>query len=415
MIPSVDVYLSAGDDGLDVLVGRARFNLRRGRVSTAFSYDEKYLTSNGAFAIDPALPLQASPLYVDGLPGAFRDSAPDRWGRHLISRRLREDADATDVLRSLDDADYLLGVHDDARQGALRYSAAGSDERLSADGGVPPRIELPRLLAASNRIAGELGSADDVKTLLDAGSGSLGGARPKASVVDGERLLLAKFSHPGDEWHVMRWERFALFVAREAGLGVPDCRLVSVGPDDALLLERFDREGSRARGRRLPYMSAMTLLGAQDGEGRDYAELAEALVDVVSDAGDALRDVFVRAALSIAIHNTDDHLRNMGLVRAGHAWRLAPCFDVNPNPALSEPRVTGIFGEVGASEAEGLRALAPTCGLSEREAAQCVSRVLRALRGWRAAAMWLGCPRSEVELFAPVFADRCEGLVTAFR
>ena len=119
MIPSADVFLSAGDGGLDVLVGRARFNLRRGRVSTAFSYDEKYLTSDGAFAIDPALPLQASPLCVDGLPGAFRDSAPDRWGRHLISRRLREDADATGVLRSLDDVDYLLGVHDDARQGAL--------------------------------------------------------------------------------------------------------------------------------------------------------------------------------------------------------------------------------------------------------------------------------------------------------
>lgn len=415
MIPSVDVYLSAGDDSLDVLVGRARFNLRRGRVSTAFSYDEKYLTSDGAFAIDPALPLQASPLYVDGLPGAFRDSAPDRWGRHLISRRLREDADTTGVLRSLDDVDYLLGVHDDARQGALRYSAAGSDERLSADGGVPPRIELPRLLAASNRIAGELGSADDVKTLLDAGSGSLGGARPKASVVDGDRLLLAKFSHPGDEWHVMRWERFALSVARGAGLSVPDCGLVSVGPDDALLLERFDRAGSRARGRRLPYMSAMTLLGAQDGESRDYAELAEALVDAVVDAGDALRDVFVRAALSIAIHNTDDHLRNMGLVRAGHAWRLAPCFDVNPNPALSEPRVTGIFGEVGASEVEGLRALAPICGLSEREAARCVSRVLRALGGWKTAAMRLGCPRSEVELFSPVFANRCEGLAAAFR
>ena len=415
MIPSVDVYLSAGDDGLDVLVGRARFNLRRGRVSTAFSYDENYLASEDAFVIDPALPLQASPLYLDGLPGAFRDSAPDRWGRHLISRRLRAEADVTGALRSLDDVDYLLGVHDDARQGALRYSATGSDERLSADGEVPPQIELPRLLAASNRIAGELGNADDVKTLLDAGSGSLGGARPKASVMDGGRLLLAKFSHPGDGWHVMRWERFALFVARGAGLSVPECRLVSVGPDDVLLLERFDREGGYACGRRLPYMSAMTLLAAQDGESRDYAELAEALVDVVADAGDALRDVFMRAALSIAIHNTDDHLRNIGLVRMGHAWRLAPCFDVNPNPALLEPRVTGVFGEVGSAEVEGLRALAPICGLSEREAAGCVSRVLRALGGWKTAAMRLGCPRSEVELFAPVFADRCEGLTAAFR
>lgn len=132
---------------------------------------------------------------------------------------------------------------------------------------------------------------------------------------------------------------------------------------------------------------------------------------------DALRNVFVRAAHSIAIHNTDNHLRNIGLIRTGHAWKLAPCFDVNLNlnPALSEPRVTGVFGEVGAAEVDGLRALAPICGLSEREAARLVSRVLRALDGWKTEAMRLGCPRSEVELFAPVFADRCEGLVAAFR
>lgn len=414
MIPSVDVYLSTGENGLDVLVGRARFNLRKGRVSTSFIYDEAYLDSNDAFSIDPGLPLQASASYTDGLPGVFRDSAPDRWGRHLISRRLRSQREEREAVRTLDDVDYLLGVHDAARQGALRYAQAGTSLRLAAESDVPPRIELPRLLAASNRIAAELGDVEDIKTLLDAGSGSLGGARPKASVVDGARLLLAKFSHPGDEVHTMRWEHFALSMVAKVGLPVPVSQLVSIGSDDVLLLERFDRADSLLHGRRLPYMSAMSLLQAQDGDFRDYAELAEALVDAVNDAGPALCDLFTRVILYVALHNTDDHLRNIGLIRSGQAWKLSPCFDVNPNLDLSEPRVTGIYGETADGEIEGLRALASLCGISDGGARRIVSRVVTAMRSWQLVAGKAGCPKAEISLFAPVFENRCSALAAAF-
>lgn len=414
MTPVVDVYLSSGAMGCDRLIGRARFNFRRGRLSTSFAYDEGYMQADDAFSIDPSLPLSTGSGYVDGLPGALRDSAPDRWGRHLIVKRYRSERGPDGVSRMPDEVDFLLGVHDDARQGALRYALPGESGRLSHEGGVPPRVELPRLMAASNEVALDRDRSEDVKALLDAGSGSLGGARPKASVRDGDRILLAKFSHPGDEWRVMAWERFALDVAAAAGLPVPWRQLVALGDDDVLLLERFDREGSLAQGMRVPYMSAMTLLGAADGERRDYAEVAEAIPELVDAPEEALRSLFVRATLSIALHNTDDHLRNLGFVRMRGSWRLAPCFDINPNPDPGEGRATTLLGEQGSGEVVGLQALAEFCGLSFRDAAREVSRVLAAMWGWRSRARRCGCEASEAGLFAPVFEDRCAALREAF-
>lgn len=367
-----------------------------------------------AFSIDPLLPLSAGAGHVDGLPGAMRDSVPDRWGRRLIAKRYRDERGADGATRMPDEVDYLLGVHDGARHGALRYALPGESGRLSDEGGVPPRIELPRLMAASNEVARDRDRAEDVKALLDAGSGSLGGARPKASVKDDERMLLAKFSHPGDEWHVMAWEHFALTIAGAAGLSVPWHQLVALGDDSALLLERFDREGSLAQGLRIPYMSAMTLLGATDGERRDYAEVAEAIPELTDAPEDDLRELFARAALSVVLHNTDDHLRNLGFVRTRGSWRLAPCFDINPNPNLAEGRVTTLLGEEGVGEVTGLQALAEFCGLNPQAASGEVREILGAMRGWRLQARRCGCRASEVDLFAPVFEDRCAALESAF-
>lgn len=412
MTPAVDVHLSTGPRGEKRLVGRARFNLRRGRVSTMFSYDESYLADPSSFPIDPALPLVTSSSHSDGLPGALRDSLPDRWGRHLIAKQLRSESKGQ--LRTLDDVDYLLGVHDGARQGALQLTAPDDDIPLSRLGNVPPRIDLKRLIAASNNVALGSGGAEDIKALLEAGSGSLGGARPKASVIDEDKLLLAKFSHPGDEWNVMAWEKFALEVAAAANIASPRSQLIRIDTDSSLLLERFDREGSLFHGRRIPYISAMTLLGANDGEGRDYAEVAESLVDLASNPGAELAELFSRVALSIALHNTDDHLRNLGFLRADGAWRLAPCFDINPNPRLADMRSTTVFGEAGGSEAEGLAELAPTCGLSSQEAAERVSAILDAMGNWKRIARRCGCPKAETALFEPVFSDRCTALEKAF-
>ena len=415
MVPIVDVFTSFAGEAAEVHVGTCRFSLRRGRISCSFAYSDAYLKRADAYAIDPALPLRSTFYHCEGMPGAMRDSSPDRWGRHLIDRRAIAEAQATGAaLRTTDEIDYLLGVFDSTRQGALRYSISGSDERLSVNNEVPPIIELKRLLFASNEIArGNEGNAQ-VKELLDAGSGSLGGARPKASVIDEGKLLLAKFSHPGDEWDVMAWEKTALDIAGAAGMAVPSSKLVRIGNDSVLLLERFDRIGSLEKGDRIPYLSAMSLVGAHDGDSCDYANVADALSVWTADPCRELAELFRRIVLSVALHNTDDHLRNLGFVRKKDGWTLAPVFDVNINPAASCDRVTALFGEAGKGEVEGLDSLGEICGLKAEERANIVRQILAPVRHWRAFAKRNGCKDSECDLMGRVIEERCAALESRF-
>lgn len=232
MKPVVDVYL--GEDPR--LVGRARFNMRRGQVSTTFVYDDAYLAWSGAFAIDPTLPLVQSVGYTAGLPGAFADAAPDRWGRRLIRRG---------TAHSLDEVDYLLGVDDHTREGALRFKEPDAPVFCAEGARVPPTVQLPRLLSACRAVLTEEDAAEEVKCLLEAGSSTLGGARPKATVADGDALYIAKFPAPSDGHSVMAWEKTSLDLARACGLKTPDSRLVCIGEESVLLVRRFDRMGER--------------------------------------------------------------------------------------------------------------------------------------------------------------------------
>lgn len=412
MVPLLEVV--DGSTGAERMVGTARFSLRRGMVSTTFSYADSYLEDAAPYAIDPALPLRSGPQHCEGLLGAFRDSAPDRWGRHLVERDHRAAAAADNrAPRQLDEVDYLIGVFDMTREGSLRFREPGGPY-LAERAAIPPLVELPRLLHASREVAlGEAGRAE-VKALLNAGSGSLGGARPKASVCDGDRLLLAKFSHPSDEWNVMAWEKTALDMAAAAGIAVPAAQLVRIGDEWVLLLERFDRAGSLARGVRIPFMSGMTALGSADGDARDYAELAEVVAELASEPATQLQDLFARVTFSVAIANTDDHLRNWGFLRQQKGWEMAPLFDVNPNPEEGAFRVTSIAGERGDREERGLRDLAAYAGLSEDAAREVVGRVLASTMLWKDVARKNGCPEREIKLFAPMFARKARQLREAF-
>lgn len=413
MVPSLDIYDASS--GEDCLVGTARFSLRRGAVSTTFSYDEGWL-ANGrtAFALDPALPLGVGPRHVAGIPGAFRDSAPDRWGRTLIERDRREEAPQSGLpLRQLDDVDFLVGVFDQTREGSLRFREP-EGEFLAASAAIPPLVQLPKLLHASHEVARHEAGRAEIKELLAAGSGSLGGARPKASVCDGERLLLAKFSHEDDAWDVMAWEKTMLDLARDAGIPVPSSHLVRIGRERVLLLERFDREGSLLEGRRIPYMSAMTALEGTDGEQRDYAELAEAVAQLSKEPPAELEALFRRVAFSVAVGNTDDHLRNWGFLRRDGSWSLSPLFDVNPNAYGNAQRVTTIVGEPREHEMRGLRDLTAYCGLTPDAAGRIVGAVVAAVGRWRSAACRNGCSEREQALFAPLFAGKLRELERAF-
>lgn len=386
----VSLEVAAGS----IAVGSADIDRSRGTTTTRFDYDRGYLATQG-WDLSPDLPVIDGAVVVEGLPGAIADSSPDAWGRNLITRRRAREW-AGHGTPALSEVDFLLGVSDETRQGALRFSTGGPF--LAADGAVPPVIELGRLLAAASAVASGTDADAAVSELLDAGSGSLGGARPKASVVDGGGLSIAKFPHPDDRWDVMRWEAVALDLAEACGLRVPDRRIELVGTVAVLLVRRFDRDG----GARVPYLSAQSLVRAETGSG-DYLEIVEAMADHGSDVAIDLAELWRRIAFSIVLNNTDDHLRNHGFLRARGGWTLSPLFDVNPTPDPSARRATSIRGETSSERSRAaLFGSIDDFWLSEADAQRHWREIVDAVSGWRSVAERHGLPAEEVARFAVV-------------
>lgn len=393
------VFVAVERGGAATAAGSAYVTERRGATSVVFDYDGRYQGDRAAYPLSPDLPLTSGRHSLNGLPGCFADSAPDRWGRNLISKRVRAQVRVEGGQpRSLRQVDFLLGVSDVTRQGALRFSVDAGGPYLGEETGVPNLLSLQRLLNAADVVAA--GGDDDmaaVNALLDAGSGSLGGARPKASVQDGGRLLIAKFPHLSDEWDVMAWEMTALDLAERSGIRVPERRLEQVGGRSVLLLDRFDRD---VQGR-VGYISAMTMLGETDGAAADYVEVAEALGAHGSNVKEDLVELWRRIAFSLVINNVDDHLRNHGFLRGGPGWRLSPMFDVNPNPDLARDRVTSIGYEHSADAGvEALMRYAPEFGVDETDAKTIWVDVLEGTAGWRAVAVGNGISEASCNRFA---------------
>ena len=385
-------------------VGTVYTTTRRSAFTTSFSYAPEYLGREGSYSIDPAFPITdgtaTRSLARTGLPGAFSDAVPERWGRNLISKRIRAEAsEAGRTPPAVTEVDYLLGVSDETRQGALRFTQEPDGEFLRSEQDVPKLIALPQLMRAAEKVASS--DADDltaIRLLLDAGTGSLGGARPKASVKDEGRLLIAKFAHPNDEWSVIAWEKTALDLAAVAGISVPPSELLHIEGKPVLLLDRFDREAHT----RVGYVSAMTLVQGSDGESRDYVEVAEALAEWGAAVTADLEQLWRRIAFSIAIHNTDDHLRNHGFLRRRAGWELSPAFDLNPNPNLATVRVTSIGGSNDlAGDSAGLFSHAGTFGLTQQRARAVVAEVVDAARGYREAAARNQISATEISRFGP--------------
>ncbi len=411
MIDGVDVY----SYGFEEPVGSARFNLRHGEISTVFSYSEAYRKSPDSYAIEPQTPLSQSRFFYEGLPPIFRDASPDRWGRRLLQKAAEESEDSSDSIayRKLDEVDYLLGSLDITRQGALRFKELNGDRFLDSSRLLPSAIDLKELRDASRSLSQDENSHEVIKQLLNVGTTSLGGARPKAGVVDEGKLLLAKFSHENDDWNVIAWEKTALDMAKLAGIKTPNCELVSLGNDDVLVQERFDREGSNIKGARIPYMSGMTLLNTKEGQSHDYFEVIEQLL-YETESEEEIYEMFRRIAFSIAIHNTDDHLRNHGLVRLACRWGLSPVFDINPNPDIDEHRVLSIDGRIGGSEAAGLKSLVDAFGLEEKKASKIVADVLQSVDRYDFFARKYKISQNERKMMGSVFKVKAKELSEFF-
>ncbi len=385
MNSDIEVLVAVG--AKNILVGRLYPHYRRGAESASFIYDNKYLASNDAYELDPGLPLVSGTLQTPvgrALFGAFADSLPDRWGRTLIQRteRARAKAAAT-VPRSMSEIDLLLGVRDDLRQGALRFRYDGQELFMATEeSGIPVLTDLPLLLDISARAERDAANYDDLKRLLRAGS-SLGGARPKAHVLDSSGCVaIAKFpSESSDTWNVMAWEKVALDLARNAEIAVPDSRLIRVAGRNVLIVSRFDRRGKT----RIGYASAMTMLEASDGDERSYLEIADVIEQRSLETAVELRQLWRRMAFNILISNTDDHLRNHGFLHSrGESWMLSPAFDLNPNPDPGAKYLSvRIDFESTRASIDTLMSVAPYFRLGYNAALEILAQVTEAVAGWR--------------------------------
>ncbi len=393
--------------GEDVLAGTLWPHRRRNAESQTFAYAGEYVSRPDAYELDPMLPLSTAPRHTPPgreTFGAFSDCAPDRWGRRLIGRAERRRADREgDAERSFGEIDYLLGARDDMRQGALRFRDPESGVFLAEEtGGVPPLLRLPELLDAASRLERDEASEEELRTLLRGGS-SLGGARPKAHVLDPQgRAAIAKFPAVAhDDWDVVRWELVALRLAQSAGLDVPAANLHPVDGKPVLVVNRFDRAGSG----RIGYVSAMTMLEARDGEQGSYLEIADAVERHSPSASSDLGELWRRIAFSILISNFDDHLRNHGFLRTSTAgWSLAPAFDLNPDPRPGPRHLsTAIdFDDTGAS-LDLLLGVAPQFRLSPERSAEVLGEVAAATSRWAEVAAACRLSPAERERMAPAF------------
>jgi serine/threonine-protein kinase HipA len=400
---AVDVQIA----GRDVPAGRL-WTHRHGRSESAtFSYREDYLQLDDAYALDPSLPLQAGQQQTpvnQPLFGAMSDCAPDGWGRRLVRRAEAQQArEANTRQRGLTEIDFLLGARDDLRQGALRFRGHDSEQYLAVDNeGVPHLIGLPRLLNAAEELERDEPTSEDLRLLLHGGS-SLGGARPKAHVLDTEgRLAIAKFPSPkNDDWDVIRWEAVALTLARHAGITVPEHQLHVIERRSVLVLRRFDRDTSG----RIGYLSAMTLLQARDGEQASYLEIAETIEERSPSADADLRELWRRIVFTILISNTDDHLRNHGFLRSSTAgWSLSPAFDLNPNPEGGAKQLTTAIdgNNTEASLATAIEVAGPF-RISAAQAHAILAEVLAATERWRDVARGMGLGDRQLERLEPAF------------
>jgi len=403
MTDTLEIYTDHGDETL--LVGRCRYLAKRRGQSSVFEYDDDWIDHPNAYALDPAnLPLLRQPFYTNSeksaLPGALRDTAPDRWGQQLIKRAFRKSGDN----RTLSEIDYLLAITDRTRIGALRYKREGQntfDHNIGHDR-VPLLIQLPALVDAANAVQSNTETAEDLKLLLDEGS-PLGGARPKSAVADNDgTLAIAKFPKPDDDRSIPHGEVLAMTLADRAGINAAAARVVNVAGRPVALITRFDRH----QGRRIPFLSAMSLLGLNDGDEATYTDIAEAIRSYSSAPTEDLHELWRRIVFSVLIGNLDDHLRNHGfLYDHNNQWRLSPAYDLNPVPIAEKARElsTWISEEGPEADLDLARRAAPYFALKDDHAERIISEVSDRLGGWQNTARQLGMSGADIGVYATAF------------
>lgn len=376
-----------------------------------FRYHADWLKNPHAFAIDPSLSLDAHPFFPNselGNFGIFLDSAPDRWGQTLMKRREALQAkDEKRTPRTLYAWDFLVGVQDVTRQGALRFCQQGDTTFLAnAPRAAPPVTSLPELqkiaTALTHRRLDDLDTLRQWLTVLVAPGASLGGARPKANftALDGT-LWIGKFPARNDEVDVGGWEFVVHTLARRAGIAVTEAKRMRFNNEfHTFCTRRFDRIGTKRRF----YASAMTLLNKEQSEGCSYLELAQFLYqhgNPVQRKHD-LAQLFRRVVFNVAVGNRDDHLRNHGFLLEPNGWQLAPAFDMNAN-IDKDTHVLNIDDVDNRPNLSTVLETAAFYGLQTTAAQHIVDEVMAVVCDWQTVARDEGLSTSDIALFENAF------------
>ena len=385
--------------------------LAHDRGQIRFHYERSWLMDARAFALDPDLSLDEHPFFPKpalGNFGIFLDSSPDRWGQTLMKRREALQArDEKRPPRTLYAWDFLIGVQDQTRQGALRFRRRGTEAFLGDEKMAAPPITTLRELEAvayqlSNRRIEDLDALRKWLAVLVAPGASLGGARPKANFTEtDDSLWIAKFPARDDDRDIGAWEFVVHQLARKAGLDVPPAKLIKLSHEfHTFCVQRFDR----THGARRFYASAMTLLRKTQSEGTSYLELAQ-FIRTQGDAEHADADLvqlFRRVVFNVAVGNRDDHLRNHGFVLGKTGWHLAPAFDVNPNIDKAE-HVLNIDDLDNRPSLETVLSTAAFYGLNDEQAREIMNEVVEVVDGWKVAARRVNISSVDIELTAGAF------------
>ena len=394
----IEVFIS--DGGVDRLLGLLEYEELRGKEVSSFELDGDFVRNPSVEFLGPDMGVfrgKQYPTLSHGF-GLFQDAAPDSWGRKIIRRREKRG--------NLRESDYLLGVFDLTRVGALRFKVEGSDIFVNADGEspAPPWTTLRTLENSSRRFEEDDADESALAVLLRPGT-SLGGARPKASVTapDGS-LWIAKFPSKEDDFDAGAWEGLVHILAKDSGLNLPEAQTRKFSKaGTTFLCRRFDRDGSR----RIPFASAMTMLGREDrqedGNGT-YIEIAEFLMQHGAKPDTDIPELWRRIVFSHLVSNTDDHLRNHGFILENGRWRLSPAYDLNAN--IKRPRTLSLELDSGVpiESIDVLLDAAEYFRLDKATAEKQIENMRNTVAKWRTVAMRLGIPRREQEYMSACFS-----------
>ena len=409
------VYSDWDEPNAPTQIGILHKQLVRGKELFSFEYNNNWLSSSEAQQLDPDLKLFTGLHYLEEKKpnfGIFLDSSPDRWGRVLMQRREAIIAKLENrKQKTLLESDYLLGVYDNNRIGGLRFKVEPNGEFVNCDKRfiTPPFSLLRELEQASLSLEKDENNSpeEEIKWLnmLIAPGSSLGGARPKASVLDKNgQIWIAKFPSAKDDYDVGAWEYITNQLAQTVGLNSTEVQLQKFHSDKSTFLtKRFDRKAS---GGRIHFASAMTLLGYSDGDnytdGISYLELAEFIITKGANPKEDLIELWKRIAFFIFISNTDDHLRNHGFILTNKGWALSPVYDINPNPFGSGLRLN--INEIDNSLSIDLALeVAEYFRLNKLEAEKIISDIKQKLTNWETIALRAKVSKSEIALMENVF------------